>query len=96
MIRDAAYEAWKLGFLPPDLSGRSVLDIGCYDGWASVACAERGADVLAIDNGQHSWNERPQLAAHERVGYCVPLDFMSLEGGGYDLMLFWDVCRSTS
>jgi len=38
-----------LGFLPADLSGRRLLDAGCGTGALSVAAAERGADVLAID-----------------------------------------------
>jgi len=38
-----------LGFLPTDLSGLRVLDAGCGTGALSVAAAERGADVVAID-----------------------------------------------
>jgi magnesium-protoporphyrin O-methyltransferase len=38
-----------LDYLPTDLSGKRVLDAGCGTGALSVAAAERGADVLAID-----------------------------------------------
>jgi magnesium-protoporphyrin O-methyltransferase len=38
-----------LGYLPGDLSGRRLLDAGCGTGAFSVAAAERGADVTAID-----------------------------------------------
>ena len=43
-MRDAILE-----FLPKDLSGARVLDAGCGTGALSVAAAERGADVTAID-----------------------------------------------
>jgi magnesium-protoporphyrin O-methyltransferase len=38
-----------LGYLPTDLSGARLLDAGCGTGSLSVAAAERGADVLAVD-----------------------------------------------
>jgi magnesium-protoporphyrin O-methyltransferase len=46
--RDAMREA-ILGFLPADLTGKRVLDAGCGTGALSVAAAERGAAVIAID-----------------------------------------------
>jgi tRNA (mo5U34)-methyltransferase len=36
-------------FLPQDLTGCKILDIGCNAGYYSVECAKRGADVTAID-----------------------------------------------
>ena len=38
-----------LEWLPQDMSGLRLLDAGCGTGALSVAAAERGADVLAID-----------------------------------------------
>ena len=38
-----------LGWLPPDLQGKRVLDAGCGTGAFAVAAARRGARVLAID-----------------------------------------------
>jgi magnesium-protoporphyrin O-methyltransferase len=38
-----------LGFLPDDLSGKTLLDAGCGTGALSVEAAKRGADVVAID-----------------------------------------------
>ncbi len=38
-----------LDYLPKDLSGRRLLDAGCGTGALSVAAAERGAAVVAID-----------------------------------------------
>jgi tRNA (mo5U34)-methyltransferase len=39
-------ESWEL---PEDLTGKRVLDIGCYEGFFSFECERRGAEVLAID-----------------------------------------------
>lgn len=38
-----------LGWLPPELHGKRVLDAGCGTGTASVELAQRGAEVVAID-----------------------------------------------
>ncbi len=38
-----------LDMLPPDLSGRRVLDAGCGPGQLSIELARRGADVVASD-----------------------------------------------
>jgi len=38
-----------LGFLPADMSGLRLLDAGCGTGALSVAAAERGAEVIAVD-----------------------------------------------
>lgn len=43
--------------LPDDLSGKSVLDIGCWDGYYSFMCEERGASkVVASD--KFIWQQR--------------------------------------
>jgi tRNA (mo5U34)-methyltransferase len=39
--------------LPEDLSGRSVLDIGCNAGYYSIELARRGARVVAMDHDPH-------------------------------------------
>jgi tRNA (mo5U34)-methyltransferase len=39
--------------LPADMTGLRVLDIGCNAGFYSVAVAQRGAEVLAIDVDEH-------------------------------------------
>ncbi|MEL7545039.1 MAG: magnesium protoporphyrin IX methyltransferase [Pseudomonadota bacterium] len=46
--RDAMRET-LLGWLPDDLSGCRVLDAGCGAGQMSIALAQRGAEVVAID-----------------------------------------------
>jgi tRNA (mo5U34)-methyltransferase len=39
--------------LPQDMSGLTVLDIGCNAGFYSIALARRGATVLGIDSDEH-------------------------------------------
>ena len=39
----------RLGALPMDLSGKRVLDIGCWTGGASLALAAMGAQVVALE-----------------------------------------------
>src|SRR5271156_353136 len=36
--------------LPTDLSGKTVIDIGAWDGFFSFECERRGAKVLATDD----------------------------------------------
>ena len=52
-----------LDWLPPDLSGKRVLDAGCGTGALAVECARRGARVVAVDLS-------PQLVdvARQRIG----------------------------
>ena len=38
-----------LGWLPPDLRGRRLLDAGCGTGALAIEAARRGADVVAVD-----------------------------------------------
>lgn len=46
--------------LPEDLSGLSVLDIGCSDGFYSFECEKRGAArVLAVDNFSSVYIDSP-------------------------------------
>jgi magnesium-protoporphyrin O-methyltransferase len=58
-----------LGYLPEDLSGRRILDAGCGTGALSVAAAERGAQVVAIDlSGTLVGLARERLPAQLRAG----------------------------
>jgi tRNA (mo5U34)-methyltransferase len=47
-LDDSPSKLQSLG-LPADLSGKSVLDIGAWDGFFSFEAERRGADVLATD-----------------------------------------------
>lgn len=37
-------------FIPEDLSGKSVIDLGCWDGFFSFECEKRGANVTSVDD----------------------------------------------
>jgi SAM-dependent methyltransferase len=39
-------------YLPQDLHGRRVLDLGCGHGWFAAALARRGADITAVDGSE--------------------------------------------
>lgn len=79
--------------IPADLSGKSVLDIGAWDGWFGFELERRGATLSAIDVV-----ENPRyLAARRRMGsnsdyrtldICDP---KVLELGSFDIVLFLGV-----
>jgi tRNA (mo5U34)-methyltransferase len=47
---------WKAKAIPDNLNGKSVLDIGTWDGYFAFLCERRGASrVVAIDNLAHGW-----------------------------------------
>ena len=46
---------YRLPFLPDDLTGRSVLDVGTFDGFYAFLAEARGARrVVAVDNEQYT------------------------------------------
>ena len=66
--------------IPPDLSGRSVLDVGCNAGFYALEMKRRGADrVLGIDSDRR-YLEQAEFAA-EVAGFDVEFRQMSV----YDL-----------
>lgn len=99
------YLQWKASAIPADLRGLRVLDVGCKDGYHSFLCEERGASVVAIDNGVFAWvpGERPlkimpelpiQFAIREKrssVEFFVCDARRSAELGQFDLILLFDV-----
>jgi magnesium-protoporphyrin O-methyltransferase len=68
--------ATLLSWLPADLSGRRILDAGCGTGALSIAAAERGARVTAIDLS-------PTLVAiaRERAAAAGVLDRIAFRSG---------------
>lgn len=64
--------------LPEDLSGRTVLDIGCNAGFYSIEMKRRGASrVLGIDHDEH-YLAQARFAA-EVLGYQGSVEFRKLE-----------------
>ena len=44
------YQTWVSQIIPDDLTGKSILDLGCSDGFYSFLCEQRNANrILAID-----------------------------------------------
>jgi tRNA (mo5U34)-methyltransferase len=88
--------------LPDDLTGRSVLDVGAWDGFFSFECERRGAArVVAADSfawGDRNWSskegfELARRALGSRVE-DVDVDVMELSPervGTFDLVLFLGV-----
>jgi tRNA (mo5U34)-methyltransferase len=91
----------RLKFLqiPEDLTGKTVLDIGAWDGFFSFECERRGAKrVLAIDT--YSWDNYGKdgfLLAHETLKSkvehqrCAAEDIDPATLGTFDLVLFLGV-----
>jgi len=88
--------------VPKDLSGKTVLDIGCWDGGWSFEAKRRGAKrVLATDKfswGHGGWGNREAfLLAREALGLDVEdrvIDVMELsrdEVGQFDVVFFFGV-----
>ena len=87
----------------PDLMGRTVLDIGAYDGFYSFEAERRGAkDVLATDSWAWNWPgsdaRRNFDLARELLGSAVRVQDVAVEalspevvGGTFDVVLFLGV-----
>jgi tRNA (mo5U34)-methyltransferase len=85
--------------LPDDLTGKSVLDIGAWDGFFSFECERRGAArVLAIDT--YAWDVHGKdgfLLAHSALASKVESMRLAAEDldpevvGQFDLVLFLGV-----
>ncbi|MEO7026579.1 MAG: TIGR04290 family methyltransferase, partial [Caulobacteraceae bacterium] len=81
--------------IPEDLSGRTVLDIGCNAGFYSIEMKRRGAErVLAIDFDER-YLEQARFAA-DVTGQDIELRQMSVYdvaelGENFDLVLFMGV-----
>jgi len=69
-----------LNAIPKDLTGKTVLDLGCNAGFFSLICKERGAKyVLGIDYGDVNI---------ERAKFCANVRNLDIE---YRLMSVYDV-----
>ena len=85
--------------LPQDLSGQTVLDIACWDGFYSFAAEQRGAErVLATDSfiwqgGQKEGFLLAQLVLQSKVeeGEIDVLDLSPERVGVFDVVLFLGV-----
>lgn len=82
--------------LPTDLTGWSVLDIGCNAGFYSFELARRGANVLGIDHDEHYLKQarwaRDVVGLGERVELqLMPVYDLARLERRFDLVLFMGV-----
>ena len=92
--------AGKLPFyqMPLDLTGKTVLDIGCWDGFFSFECERRGASrVVAADIWENTGRGAFDLARDELGSKVEPVESSvydlpgKLGGERFDLILFLGV-----
>jgi tRNA (mo5U34)-methyltransferase len=79
--------------IPADLTGKRVLDIGCWDGWFSFELERRGAEVLAVDCWDNPLFRQMHAAYHSRVDYrqMDMYDLAPERVGRFDIVLFMGV-----
>jgi tRNA (mo5U34)-methyltransferase len=79
--------------LPEDLTGKSVLDIGCWDGFYSFEAERHGADVVAVD----CWRPETFFVARDALGSRTQFQELSVYDvtrdrvGSFDIVLFLGV-----
>ena len=57
-----------------DLSGKSLLDVACNDGWYGIQAAKAGAEVTGIDGRQEAINRARLIAeyfGHDNIRHLV-------------------------
>ena len=64
-------------FIPTDLTGWRVLDVGCNAGYYSVELARRGAQVLGIDVDPHYLRQASWVA--RQLGLEAQLEFRQMQ-----------------
>ena len=85
---EAAGEWWQMErMLPEDMSGMSVLDIGCGYGWHCAYAASRGAaHVLGIDPSEKMLAEAAAHNAHPNIEYrLAAVEDFNWPEGEFDL-----------
>jgi tRNA (mo5U34)-methyltransferase len=80
-------------FLPHELAGWRVLDIGCNAGFYCFELARRGAELVGIDSDEHYLRQArwaaAQLDLEDRVEFrCMQVYDLARETQDYDLILF--------
>jgi 2-polyprenyl-3-methyl-5-hydroxy-6-metoxy-1,4-benzoquinol methylase len=83
-------------YLPRDMTGMQVLDIGCNAGYYSFELARRGAQVTAIDIDEHYLRQArwaaETLDLADRIDFrCAPIYQLVYEPEVYDLVWFMGV-----
>lgn len=89
---------WKeiAPFIPEDLSGWKVLDVGCNAGFYTFQLAKRGADVLGIDVDSHylkqaEWAAEKQGLQNKTRFRLMQVYDLAKEKESFDLIWFMGV-----
>lgn len=87
---------WKLSLLPESLEGKTVLDVGSFEGFFSLVCEQRGAkQVVAVDNdpNQNNFCYRKIIELIQSKAEPHWLNLLYLENlkCQFDIVLFLDV-----
>jgi tRNA (mo5U34)-methyltransferase len=79
--------------IPPDLTGKRVLDIGAWDGWFSFEMERRGAEVMAVDSAEHTQFGVARELLGSKVQYRIGdiCRLSSRDIGRFDIVLFFGV-----
>ncbi len=64
-------------FIPEDLTGWNVLDVGCNAGFYTIELAKRGAQVLAIDIDPHYLKQATWVA--QQSGLSEQIEFRQMQ-----------------
>ncbi len=91
--QDYRGEAGKRFLLPEDLTGKSVLDFGTWDGFWAIEAKKRGARFVMASDRFSPMLETARLALRAYdISYCVgDLDFPIVEPGEFDVVLFYGI-----
>lgn len=90
---DELKENYERFGLPPDLSDKNVLDIGCWDGFYALESARRGAAVVAVD----CWRPENFFTACAALNLDIPFHELNVYEvtrerlGAFDVTLFLGV-----
>ena len=79
--------------LPDDLAGRSVLDIGCWDGFYSFEAERGGARVTSVDCWRPENFFKAKAALHSQAEFheLSVYDVTKARLGAFDIVLFLGV-----
>ena len=75
----------------PDLNGRTVLDIGAWDGFYSFEAERRGAaKVVALDRFVWAWDQAAERAANPPGGAARPRNLAGRRAAQDESAAWWD------
>ena len=83
--------------IPADLRGKTLLDIGAWDGWFSFEAERHGADVTALDvvEVQNFWKVHRKLRSRVKYRELNVFDIPDADLGTFDYVFFLGVLYHT-